>query len=89
MNLETENASFKSPYKYLLESVKKLAMAPSKSTQKKVKLKYRGFKLIGNRMSKRKYKRKIDLKKGILQAFLQGDCRYEEKTLIIQTSICQ
>ena len=76
---------------YMYRTPEKTYMYPpsAKESLIKVKLKYRGFKLIGNRMSKRKYKRKIDLKKGILQAFLQGDCRYEEKTLIIQTSICQ
>ena len=60
----------------------------SKESIIKAKLVYRGYKLVGNHLSYRRYKSSFDMKQQLLKQFLRGEFRFEDGNLIFNLSIC-
>ncbi|MCB0642717.1 MAG: hypothetical protein KDC44_13810 [Phaeodactylibacter sp.] len=55
----------------------------------RIKMKYRGHKLLGKGISKGKYGSKMDLSKDVLQDFLEGKFEFRNDTLYVGISICK
>lgn len=60
----------------------------SKESIIKAKLVYRGYKLIGDHLSYRRYRSSFDMKQQLLKQFLRGEFRFEDGNLIFNLSIC-
>ena len=55
----------------------------------RIKMKYRGHKLLGRGISRGKFGSKMDLSKDVLQDFLEGKFEFRNDTLFVGISICK